>query len=376
MSAGDAESMPDNSPSKAIVSTDAVRHNTARLREICGVPVMAVVKADGFGLGGERVARAALAGGASELGVATCEEALALREAGLEEPILAWLIHDGAPFADAIAHGIRLSVTTAAHLEQIADIAATQNRCAEIEIELETGMHRSGCARTDWEELFAAASAAEARGSVRVIGVWTHLAGTDRLAYTAALALLDDGLARARRAGLRPRSHAASSVPAVADPRTRRDIVRLGASLFGIEPQPQRPLGLLPVLRWESQITQIRHADAGAMVGYERHRTVRPTRLGLIPIGYADGLPRRASEVLHVGVGTARFPFVGAISMDQAVIDLGESGARVGDRVTLIGDPAQGEPSLAEWASALGTIPQEILTGLGARVARVEEVLA
>lgn len=365
--------MQENSPSKAIVFTEAVQHNTALLRERFGTPVMAVVKADGFGLGAERVARAALAGGASELGVATCEEALALRDAGLEEPILAWLIHDGAALADAVARGIRLSVTSVQHLEQIADIAASQQRRAEIEIELETGMHRSGSARSDWEELFAAASAAENRGSVRVIGVWTHLAGTDRLAYTAALTLLDEGLARARRAGLRPRSHAASSVPAVADPRTRRDIVRLGASLFGIEPQPQRPLGLHPVLRWECRITQIRQADAGAMIGYERHRTARPTRLGLIPIGYADGLPRRASAVLHVGLGAARVPFVGAISMDQAVIDLGESATRVGDRVTLIGDPRQGEPSLAEWATALGTIPQEILTGLGSRVARVVE---
>lgn len=335
---------------------------------------MAVVKADGFGLGAERVARAALAGGATELGVATCEEAIELREAGLDEPILAWLIYDGAPLEDAVAHGIRLSITTAAQLEKIANIAAMQNRRAEIEIELETGMHRSGAARTEWEELFAAASAAENEGSVHVIGVWTHLAGTDRLAYSAALTLLDDGLARARRAGLRPRSHAASSVPAVADPRTRRDLVRLGASLFGIEPQPQRSLGLQPVLRWESRIVQIRHADAGAMIGYERHRAVGPTRLGLIPLGYADGLPRRASAVLDVSVGGQRFPFLGSISMDQAVIDLGDSTMDVGDRVTLIGDPARDEPSLAQWAAVLDTIPQEILTGLGSRVARVEPV--
>src|SRR5690606_32693594 len=260
------ERMQEPSPSTAIVSTDAVRRNTARLRELCGVPVMAIVKADGFGLGAERVARAALAGGATELGVATCEEALTLRAAGVETPILAWLLYDGAPLADAVAHGIRLSITSVAQLEQIANVAAMQNRRAEIEIELETGMHRSGAARTEWEELFAAASAAENEGTVRVIGVWTHLSGADRLAYSAALTLLDEGLARARRAGLRPRSHAASSVPAVADPRTRRDLVRLGASLFGIEPQPQRPLGLRPVLRWESRLVQIRQADAGAMI--------------------------------------------------------------------------------------------------------------
>src|SRR5690554_4166109 len=123
--------MQESSPSKAIVSTDAIRRNTARLRDLCDTPVMAVVKADGFGLGAERVARAALAGGASELGVATCEEAIALREAGLDEPILAWLIHDGAPLADAVARGIRLSVTSVAQLEQIADIAQTQHRRVE-----------------------------------------------------------------------------------------------------------------------------------------------------------------------------------------------------------------------------------------------------
>lgn len=335
---------------------------------------MAVVKADGFGLGAERVARAALAGGASELGVATCEEALALRAAGVEVPILAWLIHDGAPVEDAVAQGIRLSVTSVQQLRQIAQVAASQRRPAEIEIELETGMHRSGCSRSDWDELFTMATAMERRGFVHVIGVWTHLAGTDRLAYTAALTMLDEGLARARRAGLRPRSHAASSVSAVADSRTRRDIVRLGASLLGIEPLPQRPVGLRPVLRWESRIAQLRHADAGAAIGYERDRTARPTRLGLIPIGYADGLPRRAASLLDVAVDGGRVPFIGAISMDQAVVDLGDAAVAVGDRVTLIGDPGRGEPSLSEWAARLGTIPQELLTGLGARVARVEGV--
>ncbi|MGM1018753.1 MAG: alanine racemase [Actinomycetota bacterium] len=368
-----ALSTAPTTPSTVTVSSTAIADNARLLRALSGVPVMAVVKADGFGLGAARVARAALAGGASELGVATCDEALALRAAGITAPILAWLLHDGARVREALEQRVRLSVTSATQLEEIARIAAVLGVVAEVELEVETGMHRSGAAREDWPAFFAAAREQELEHRVRVVGVWTHLAGTAAEHFTAPLEALAEAVEMARGMSLRPRRHAAASVAAVTDPRTRLDLVRLGASLFGIEPVPDRPVGLRAVAVWESHVTQVRDAEAGGLVGYGRDRIGRRTRLALIPLGYADGLSRRASPGLDVAIAGRRFPFVGTISMDQAVIDIGDADVSAGDRAVLVGDADSGARSLREWADALGTIPQEVLTGLGARVARIEE---
>lgn len=368
-----ALSTAPTTPSTVTVSSTAIADNARLLRALSGVPVMAVVKADGFGLGAARVARAALVGGASELGVATCDEALALRAAGITAPILAWLLHDGARVREALEQRVRLSVTSAAQLEEIARIAAALGVLAEVELEVETGMHRSGAAREDWPAFFAAAREQELEHRVRVIGVWTHLAGTAAEHFTGPLEALAEAIEMARGMGLRPRRHAAASVAAVTDPRTRLDLVRLGASLFGIEPVPDRPVGLRAVAVWESHVTQVRDAEADGLVGYGRDRIGRRTRLALIPLGYADGLSRRASPGLDVAIAGRRFPFVGTISMDQAVIDIGDADVSAGDRAVLIGDADSGARSLREWADALGTIPQEVLTGLGSRVARIEE---
>lgn len=365
---------PIATPSTIEVSPTAISANTRRMSDACGAPVMAVVKADGFGLGAVRAARAALSGGASELGTATCGEAIELRRAGIEAPILAWMLHEDAPVQAAIEHGIRLSPASVEQLTAVARIAAERGLVAEVELELETGMHRSGCPAPDWDELFRVASESP---SLRVIGLWTHLAGNTPDQYTGPLDRLAEAAERAGRVGLAPRLHAAASLPATIDPRTRLDIVRLGASLFGIEPVPHAPLGLTPVARWETHVSQVRDAAPGDAVGYGLRVLDHHARLALIPVGYADGVPRRASEEgtepITVTIRGQRFPFIGAISMDQSVIDVGGSDIGPGDRVTLIGDPELGEPALREWAEALGTISQEVLTGLGQRVARTEE---
>lgn len=363
-------------PSTVTVSPAAIRANVELMRELCGTLVMAVVKADGFGLGAVRASRAALAGGASELGVATCEEALALRAAGIEAPILAWLLHDGARVREAIAAGIRLSLTDRSQVTVVAQTARDLGMVAEVELEIESGMHRSGCIEEGWAAMFEEAQRAEGQGWMKVVGVWTHLSGTAPEHFTTPLEILDRAVAMARRRGLRPRRHAAASLAATVDPRTRLDLVRLGASLLGIEPVRSRPVGLRPVIRWESRITQVHDVREGDLVGYGRHRVSSSTRLALIPIGYADGLPRRASPGLGVAVAGQTLPFVGSISMDQAVVEVGGTEIGPGEPVVLIGDPRAGEPGLADWADALGTIEQEVLTGLGDRVARRDEVLA
>lgn len=364
-----------SSPSIVAVSTAAIQANTSRMREVCATPVMAVVKAGGFGLGAVRAARAALAGGATELGVATCAEGIELRRAGIDAPILAWMLHDDAPVRAAVAAGVRLSPTSVPQLGRIFAAAGALGVAAEVEIEVETGMNRSGAPRAEWARLFEAAATASASGLLRVVGVWTHLSGTTPAQFTAPLAHLDDAVALVGAAGLHVRRHAAASLPAAVDPRTHLDLVRLGASLFGVEPMPERPLGLAPVARWQTRVSQTRDVRAGESVGYGQTTITSATRLALIPVGYADGISRRSSaggRAMTVAVGGRRCPLIGAVSMDQSVIDVGDAPVTAGDRVVLLGDPARGEPSLAEWSSVVGTIPQEVLTAIGPRVARVE----
>ncbi|BDZ40078.1 hypothetical protein GCM10025863_26920 [Microbacterium suwonense] len=274
-------------PSHLSVSLEAIQSNTALMLGMCRTPVMAVVKAGGFGMGAVRAARAALAGGASELGVATCSEAIELRRAGITAPILAWVLHEDAPIAEALSCGIRLAPSSPAQVRHIAAVAAQQQVIAELELEVETGMHRSGCPQTHWQELFRAAADAD---SVQVLGLWTHLAGTISEHFDEPLECLAEAAALAERSGLRPRLHAAASVAATVDPRTRLDLVRLGASLFGIEPVRDRPLGLNAVARWETRVSQVRDVAVGEVVGYDRVVLDHPSRLALLPVGYADGI--------------------------------------------------------------------------------------
>ena len=357
------------------VAAGSISRNTALLRDECDAPVMAVVKADGFGLGAEAVALAALAGGAGELGVATCDEALQLRALGIAAPILAWMLHPGAPITDAICADVTLSCASAGQLASIVAAATEAGVPARIELEIETGMHRSGCPEREWAALCAAAREAERRGLVEVVGVWTHFGaiGEHPAAFEEPLARLDAARRTAYAVGLRPRRrHAASSLAALASPESRLDLVRIGAALFGIEPLPSRPLGLEPVARWETTVAQVRDVAAGDPVGYGgQYRTSRAGRLALLPVGYADGIPRSAWPGMTVSIGGCRRPLVGAVSMDQSVVDMGDAAVEVGDRVVLLGEAALGEPSLAEWSLILGTIPQEVLTGIGRRVARV-----
>ena len=362
-------------PSAVTVSTAAITANTALLLAQCDTPVMAVVKADGFGLGATTVARAALAGGAGELGVATCDEALALRAAGITVPILVWMVHPGAPLAEAVRNDVALSCASTLLLQLVAAAAEEAGVRARVELEIETGMHRSGCPEPEWGALCAAARAAERAGFVEVAGIWTHFGVTDDdpAGFAGALDRFDAAWRAARTAGLRPeRRHAASSLAAVVCPPARLDLVRIGAALFGIEPVPSRPLGLAQAARWETTVAQVRDVGAGDPVGYgQQYRTARAGRLALLPVGYADGVPRAAWPGLTVSVKGLRHPLVGAVSMDQCVVDVGGSDVEVGDRVVLLGDLGVGEPSLREWSLILGTIPQEVLTGLGPRVARL-----
>lgn len=371
-----AERTARAAPSRLVVTGSAIAANTRTMRALAETPLMAVVKADGFGLGAEVVARAAIAGGASELGVATCEEALALREAGIEVPILVWMLHPGAPLDAALRAGITLSCASLGQLEAVRAAAADAGITAVIELEVETGMHRSGCPEGEWSELLRVAAHAQQQGELEVRGVWTHFGATSltAIAFAHPLERLDAAWRAAVEAGLQPRRHAASSLATSVAPESRLDVVRVGAALFGVEPDPAHPVGLEATVRWETSVAQVRDVAESAAVGYGgTYRTGRAARLALLPVGYADGVPRHGWPGLEVGIGGRRFPVVGAISMDQCVVDVGDAPVEVGDRVVLLGDGSAGEPSLSEWSAILGTIPQEVLTGVGTRVARIVE---
>jgi len=357
------------STARLTVDLAAVARNTRTLADRAAGELMAVVKADGFGHGAVDVARTALAHGATRLGVTGLAEAFALRDAGLVVPVLSWLNPVDADFPAALARDVDVAVPSLQHL---AAVAAGPGR-HRIHLHVDAGMARDGAEPEEWAALCRAARRAEQRGEVEVVGVMGHLGCADRPGDPC------NALARrrfawavevARSAGLRPRDrHLAATAATLTDARTHHTMSRVGAGLVGID--PSGTTALAPAMTLTAPVVQVRRVRAGTVVGYgHTHRTTAPTHLGLIPVGYADGLPRVASGRAEVLVRGRRRPLVGRISMDQAVVDLGPTGADPGDTVTVFGPGTAGEPTVAEWAAWSDTIEHEIVTGIGARVAR------
>jgi alanine racemase len=351
------------------VDLAAVAANTRALAARATGDLMAVVKADGFGHGAVDVARTALAHGAVALGVTSLAEAWSLRDVGIEAPVLSWLNPVDADFGSAVEGGIDLAVPG---LDHLAAIAAAPGR-ARVHLHLDTGMARDGASPSDWPRLCAAARLAERRGAIEVVGVMGHLGcaddptdacnarGRTRFAW---------GLEVARAAGLRPRHrHLAATAATLTDPLAHHTMCRVGAGLVGID--PSRTTSLRPALTLTAPLVTVRRVRAGTAVGYGHGAvTDRATYLGLVPLGYADGLPRAASGRAELMVRGRRVPVVGRISMDQSVVDLGTTGAEVGEDVTVFGPGDTGEPTVGDWAAWAGTLEHEIVTGIGARVPR------
>ncbi len=353
----------------ATVDLAAVAHNTRLLADRAAGELMAVVKADGFGHGALDVARTALAHGATRLGVTSLEEAWPLRDAGLAVPVLSWLNPVDADWATAAARDVDVAVPSRAHLDAV---AAAPGR-SRIHLHVDAGMARDGADPAGWSGLCRAARRAERRGEVEVVGVMGHLGCADdpaddcnALARTRFVWAVET----ARAAGLRPRDrHLAATSATLTDPRTHHTMSRIGAGLVGID--PSRTTALRPAMTLTAPVVQVRRVRAGTPVGYgHTHRTEAATHLALVPLGYADGLPRAASGRAQVLVRGVRRPVVGRISMDQLVVDLGPRGVDLGESVTVFGPGDGGEPTVAEWADWAGTIEHEIVTGLGDRVAR------
>jgi alanine racemase len=356
----------------ADISLEAVRANVALLRERAApAQVCAVVKADGYGHGAVPIARAALDAGATWLAVAQVPEGMALRAAGITAPIL--LLSEPRPdeVADALDADLAVTVYTASMVAALSQAAAARARQVAVHLKVDTGMRRVGATP---EDALALAKVVDADPALLLQAVWTHCAVADDPApgFTAEqLGRYESLLGDLRAAGLEvPMRHVANSAAAILHPASRYDLVRCGIAVYGVPPAPSmsgtEPLE--PVLRLATEVSFVKSVAAGDGVSYGlRHVVERPTRLATLPVGYADGVPRR-QDVLIRG---RRVPMVGAVTMDQVVVDVGpDSDVMAGDEAVLLG--AQGDERITpdEWAQRLDTISYEIVCGIGPRVER------
>ncbi|MEU6732154.1 alanine racemase [Streptomyces physcomitrii] len=378
--------MTETAPLRARAEIDlaALRANVRSLRAHApGAAFMAVVKADGYGHGMLPCARAALAAGAEWIGTATPEEALALRAAGIgrdDARILCWLWTPGGPWREAVEAGIDVSVSGMWAMDEVVAAARTASRTALVQLKADTGLGRAGSQPADWPELVAAARRAEAEGLIRVTGLWSHFACADEPGHpsiAAQLALFREMTAYAEAQGLRPEvRHLANSPATLTVPDSHLDLVRPGISLYGISPSPEigvpADFGLRPVMRLTAALALVKQVPGGHGVSYGHHYvTPGETTLGLVPVGYGDGVPRHASGTGPVLVGGKLRTVAGRVAMDQFVVDLGGDTPRAGDEVVLFGPGDRGEPTAEDWAQAAGTIAYEIVTRISPRVPRV-----
>jgi alanine racemase len=372
-------SLPPVARAEIVVDLAALRHNVRRLRGHVGVALMmSVVKADGYGHGWVVVARAARAAGADWLGVATIDEALGLRAAGDLGPVLCWLGVPGEDYAAAVAADVDVTAYSLAELDEVAAGVRTAGRPARLQLKVDTGLSRGGALPADWPELVAAARAGEEAGRWRVTGIWSHFAASDEPDHPANDAqeqVFRDALDVAARAGLRPEvRHLANSAAALLRPSARFDLVRCGIASYGLDPAPGHvpDVGLVPAMTARARLAMVKQVGAGAGVSYG-HTWVagHDTTLGLVPVGYGEGVPRAAGNRAEAWVGGVRRPVRGRICMDQLVVELDPPGAAArGDEVVLFGTGLDGGPTAQDWAEACATISYEIVTRIGGRMAR------
>lgn len=334
--------------------------------------VMAVVKADGYGHGAVAAAQAALAGGATWLGVATPTEALQLRAAGVDAPVLAWLWPPGERVAPALAAGVQLAVASRAQLDRVLDQAV--GAVPDIHVKVDTGLGRGGVGPAEIGAVLDAVAAAQRAGRVRVAGLMSHLASADvpdDPSVPEQTATFHRILAAAADRGIDPPlRHLANTAGLIDHPATRLDLVRVGIGGYGLNPVAT-PVPLTPAMTLRATVALTKRVPAGHGVSYGlTYRTDRETTLALIPLGYADGLPRAASNRGEIWLAGARRRIAGRVAMDQVVVDCGDDPVAAGDPAIVFGPGEQGEPTARDWADYCGTIDYEIVTRIGPRVPR------
>ncbi|HEX4788537.1 MAG TPA: alanine racemase [Actinospica sp.] len=381
-----ARTAPSPARLEARIDLGALRSNVGRLREIAApAAVMAVVKADAYGHGMIRCARAALEAGAAWIGTALPEEALALRAAGIEAPLLTWLHAPGDDFAALVRSGVDVSVSGQWALHAILEAVERTGVPARVQLKADTGLGRNGVQPHDWPLVVDEAVKGERAGQLTVTGVWSHFACADEPGHPSIrrqLTAYHEALDYAQAAGLHPEvRHMANSPATLSIPESRFDLVRTGVAMYGLSPAPALGVpadhGLRPVMSLVARLASVKRVPAGHGVSYgHTYHTTEQTRLALVPAGYADGIPRAASGVGPVSIGGRRHTIAGRVAMDQFVVDLGPGGAdepdpAAGDEAVLFGPGDGGAPTAQDWARAVGTIGYEIVTRVGPRVPRV-----
>lgn len=365
----------------AAVDHRVIRGNLRAIQQAAGVDhVIAAVKADAYGHGLVEVSRTLVAAGVDALGVFDLDEALQLRRAGISAPVLAWMLDDWNALGDAVEAGITFGVSHVEQLHSVSNAAAEAGGVARVHLEFDTGLSRGGASESEWMSLLEATRDAQAAGAVVLDGLFTHLANTTREDNQHQAERFQDVIDLANGMGLYPALvHIAASEAALGSDSFPANAIRVGIALYGLEPggsvSLRDTLGSTPALTLTSNVVDIRQVDTGTAASYGSiWRAHRPSRLALVPIGYADGLPRAASGKAWVSINGQRFPVAGRIAMDQILVDVtdGQEGSdgwvQVGDSVVVWGDPGAGHPTADDWAEWAGTIGYELVTKIGKRV--------
>lgn len=368
---------PPGRPAWAEVDLGAVAHNVAVLADrVAPARLCAVVKANGYGHGAVPVAEAAVAAGATGLAVALVDEGVELRAAGLTAPILVLSEPRPEEMARVVAEDLTAAVYTMAGVTALAEAARRWGTTASVHLKVNTGMNRVGAQPAD---LLALARAIDADPALELDALWTHCAVADEPGHPftdeqrARFLAAADELAGA---GLRPSLlHAANSAGGILREDLRFDLVRAGIAIYGIDPAPELAgmVDLRPALSLHAHVTHVKRVGAGERVSYGlRHEFGHDANVATVPLGYADGVPRRLSGVGgEVLVGGRRRPIVGVVTMDQLMVDCGDDPVAVGDEVVLLGRQGDEAVTANEWGERLGTIGYEVVCGIGARVPRV-----
>jgi len=369
------------SRASAEISLLAIADNLKLIKSKTNAQVLAVVKADAYGHGLIQVGKAAENAGADWLGTALLEEGITLRNSGIKIPIISWLTPLGEDFKAAINLDIDLSISSTELLNEIVLAGKSVKKIPRIHVEVDTGMSRGGVG-DDWQLFLAELSKAVAANEINIVGIWSHFARADEpdeVMNKEQLTVFEDRIKSAGATGIKADFiHIANSASSLTNKSAHKNIIRWGIGLYGLSPDlnnlgDSKSLNLKPAMRLRAKLHLVKAVKAGVSVGYGGTAiTKSDTKLGVVTLGYADGIPRNANNLAGVFVGGQRAPLIGRVSMDQFVVDLGSNSlAKTGDEVIVFGDGLGGEYTADEWAKASGTINYEIVTRIGSRVPRI-----
>ncbi len=369
------------SRASAEINLSAIADNLKLIKGKTNTQVLAVVKADAYGHGLIQVGKAAEAAGANWLGTALLEEGIALRNSGIKVPIISWLTPLGENFKTAINLDIDLSISSIELLTEVISAGKVVKKIPRVHIEVDTGMSRGGVG-DDWQLFLTELSKTVKANEINIIGIWSHFARADEPGQAMnqeQLNTFEDRIKSASDVGIKPEFiHIANSAAALTNNGAHKNIIRWGIGLYGLSPDinnlgDSKSLKLKPAMRLKAKLHLVKAVKAGVSVGYGGTAiTKSDTKLGVVTLGYADGVPRNANNLAGVFVDGKRAPLIGRVSMDQFVVDLGiNSSAKTGDEVIVFGDGSSGEYTADEWAKASGTINYEIVTRIGSRVPRI-----